>query len=117
MRAANKKPWPAIERQSNPDILLNEDFSLDGAASIVADRFMRGNPAASSTIDALLYSLRKGPAALTRPDVQRRLAAVDEQQLRGVCKQLASRNPAIARSWTAAEVETFVAAWTACHHD
>lgn len=72
-------------------------------------------PAASSTIDALMYSLRKGTAVLARSDVQQRLGDVDQDQMRNICKQLQNRNPAVAKSWTGGEVEMLVIAWAACH--
>jgi hypothetical protein len=73
------------------------------------------NPAAQSTIDALLYSLRKGTPALKRKDVMQRIAAINEIQLHDICQQLQNRNPAVAKSWTAAEVEMLVTAWAARH--
>jgi hypothetical protein len=73
------------------------------------------NPAAQSTIDALLYSLRSGVAALARQDVQRRLAAADENQLRQMCALLQRRNPRIAPSWSDAEIENLIEAWAARH--
>jgi hypothetical protein len=65
------------------------------------------------TIDALLYSLRAGAAVLSRPDVQRRLAMLDERQMRNCCALLLNRT--VAKSWTADEIEMFVIAWAACH--
>ena len=71
--------------------------------------------AAQSTIDALMYSLRSGTPALKRQDVRQRIAAVDERQMRNICKQLQNRNPKVAKSWTAEEVEAFVIVWAMCH--
>jgi hypothetical protein len=73
------------------------------------------NPAAQSTIDALMYSLRSGTAALSREDVRQRLAALDENQMRDVCPRLQKRNPNVAKSWTSDEIECFVTAWAARH--
>jgi hypothetical protein len=74
-----------------------------------------GDPAAASTIDALMYSLRQGAGALSRDDVQRRLGALDEQQMRDACAQLLKRNPDVAKSWGPDEIECLVIAWTVCH--
>lgn len=104
-----------MTKLSNLDLLLDETISLQRACGEIADRHLRGNPAASSTIDALMYSLRKGVVALGQDGVQRRLTALDEDQMRNVCKQLQNRNSAIAKSWTAREVEMIVMAWAACH--
>lgn len=71
--------------------------------------------AAASTIDALMYSLRKGIVALSRDDVQQRLVALDEQQMRDVCAQLLKRNSDVTKSWKPDEIEHLVIAWAACH--
>jgi hypothetical protein len=47
-------------------------------------RFRSDMAAASSTVEALVYSCRQGPAALERPDNLRRLAELSKQQLRDV---------------------------------
>ena len=74
-----------------------------------------GDPAAASTVDALMYSLREGVVALRRDDVLQRLGALDEQQMRTACTQLLKRNPNIAKSWEPDEIECLVIAWAACH--
>jgi len=71
--------------------------------------------AASSTIDALMYSLRSGTPALARSDVQQRLAALSEGQLHDICKQLQNRNPAVAASWNSADVEKLIVMWVSRH--
>jgi hypothetical protein len=83
--------------------------------SEIADRYMRGNPVAQSTIDALMYSLRSGCGVLSRRDVQQGLTAVDEKLLHDICKQLQNRNPNVAKSWTVEQVEQLVTARAACH--
>lgn len=108
------QPHTPLTKRSNLDILLDDDVSFDTAMFVVTDRYMRGNPAANSTIDALMFSLRSGTAALKRQDVRQRLAALDERQLRDICKQLLNRH--VAKPWSAAEVEMFVMVWTECHH-
>ena len=72
-------------------------------------------PAASSTVDALMYSLRRGASALALNHVQRRLAELNDEQMRSACAQLLNRDPNVARSWTPGEIEYFVLAWAACH--
>jgi hypothetical protein len=111
-RRRGGKPSPMAER-SNLEILLDRNISFDAACSIVADRWMRGNPAAQSTIDALMYSFRSSTTVLSRPDVQRRLAMLDERQMRNCCALLQNRN--VAKSWTANEAEMFVIVWARCH--
>jgi conjugal transfer/entry exclusion protein len=89
------------EQRSNLEMLLDDS--------------MRGNAAAHSTMDALMYSLRSGTAALSREDVRHRLAALDEKQMRDVCTLLQKRNPNVAKSWTSDEIECFVTARAARH--
>jgi hypothetical protein len=76
---------------------------------------MNSCPATSSTIEALMYSLRKGVVALGRDDVQQRLGAVDEQQLRDICGRLQKFKVAIAKPWSTTEVEAIIMTWAACH--
>ena len=97
------------------DILLDDSISLDRAMALIADRFMHGNPAAQSTIDAVMYSLRSGVAALKRQDVRTRLATVDESQLRQMCALLGKRDGRIAPLWPDADIKTLIKAWVACH--
>jgi hypothetical protein len=103
------------DERSNLDLLLDENVPLDRAMGIIADRQLRGNPAAQSTIDALMYSLRQGCAALSRQDVCARLADVDEKQLREICTILQKHKASFARAWTADEVERLVMTWATCH--
>jgi hypothetical protein len=114
-RAAKVSAAPPMAERSNLELLLDEDVSFDRAMGIVADRQLRGNPAAQSTVDALMYSLRSGCAALSRRDVQQRLTAVDEEQLRDICTLLQKRNPNIAKPWPAGEIEKLVMTWATCH--
>jgi len=105
----------ALAKRSNLEILLDESISFDSACAQIAARYMDGNPAAQSTIDALMYSLRSGTAALKRKDAKQRIACLDERQLHACCKQLQHRSPDIAKSLSKDEVEMLVAVWAACH--
>jgi hypothetical protein len=71
--------------------------------------------AAQSTVAAVMFSLRLGPAALSRDDVQARLADVDETQLREMVVLLQKRDGRIAPPWSDAEIEKLIEIWTACH--
>jgi hypothetical protein len=81
----------------------------------IGDRYMCGNPAAQSTIEALMYSLRSGAALLSRNDVQQQLATIDEKQLQEVCARLQNFKIEIAKAWSDEEVERLVMTWTECH--
>jgi hypothetical protein len=111
-----QKPVSVSDRpRDDREVLFDETLSLDGAMSIVAGRQLRGSPAANSTVDALMYSLRSGVNALARNDVQPRIAMLDERQMHACCKELQHRNPDIAKSWTKDEIEKLVALWASCH--
>jgi hypothetical protein len=71
--------------------------------------------AAQSTIDAVMYSLRRGTAVLSRDDVQHRLAVIDETQLREMIVLLQRRDGRIAPRWSDGDIEKLVETWTACH--
>jgi hypothetical protein len=56
--------------------------------------------ASASTVEALMFSLRAGTAALSRPDVLRCLGELDDRQLRDVMVRLQK----IASAWTSEQV-------------
>jgi hypothetical protein len=89
--------------------LLDENVSLELTWSEI--QASRGR-AAASTVEALLYSLRAGGAALACPHARRRLAELAEAQLHEVCARLQKLDPNIARAWTSIEVELLVAVWS-----
>jgi hypothetical protein len=92
--------------------LLDENVSLERAWS--ETQASRGR-AAASTVEALLYSLRTGGAALACPHARRRLAELAEAQLHEVSARLQTFQPKIARAWTPIEVELLVAVWSDLH--
>ena len=92
--------------------LLDEDFSLERAWSEINEASGR---AASSTVEALVFSLRAGGTALACPHARRRLAELAEAQLHEVSARLQTFQPKIARAWTPIEVELLVAVWSDLH--
>lgn len=60
--------------------------------------------AAASTIEALMFALRRGVDALAEPDTVRRLAELSDEQLLEVGQRLRRLKPEIARAWSADEV-------------
>ena len=72
-------------------------------------------PAAQSTIDAVMFSLRGGAAVLSRDDVHGRLAVIDENQLREMIAVLQKRDGQIAPRWPDEDIEKLVETWMACH--
>jgi hypothetical protein len=75
---------------------------------------LRGR-AAHSTVDALMYSLRRGIEGITEPDNQRRLAELSEDQLLAVRQRLQNFKPNIAPAWPPEEVEALASIWSTVH--
>ena len=94
--------------------LLADDISFERAYGEIQAERVRGR-AAASTVDALVYQLRKGGAALSDPNATRRLAELSEQQMHEVSARLQKFMPHVARPWTPDEVEVFVELWSALH--
>ena len=94
---------PESELERNPDI--------ERAYAELNQR----NHAAASTVEALMYSLRRGVDELTKPDTQRRLSELSEDQLRAVCERVQNFKPEIAPAWTPEEIEALTNIWSAVH--
>ena len=92
--------------------LLDENVSFERAWSEM--QASRGR-AASSTVEALVFSLRAGGTALACPHARRRLAELAEAQLHEVSARLQTFQPKIARAWTPIEVELLAAVWSDLH--
>jgi hypothetical protein len=71
--------------------------------------------AAASTVEALMYLLRRGVDELAKPETQRRLYELSEDQLRAVCERLQNFNPKIAAAWTPEEIEALMNIWSTVH--
>jgi hypothetical protein len=67
--------------------------------------------APASTLEALIFSLRRGVTELTKPDRQRRLAALEENQLEAACLRLQAFQPKIAEPWSPDDVDLLISAW------
>jgi hypothetical protein len=65
--------------------------------------------AAQSTIDALLYSLRQGVAALRRDDVLHRLGELDDRQITEVVVLLQKRK--LFPAWSEHDVTVLANVW------
>ena len=82
---------------------------------------MSAQGAAASTVEALVYSCRQGPTALDRAENIRRLAQLDEQQLREVHERV-RRFPSElqyegrpAERWSSEQADTLLDKWNARH--
>jgi hypothetical protein len=67
--------------------------------------------APTSTIEALMFSLRRGVNELTQPNTSRRLSEVDGDQVKQVCRRIQAFQPGIAQPWSADEVDALISAW------
>jgi hypothetical protein len=68
-----------------------------------------------TTVDAVIFALRKGPSELTRPDTVRRLSMLDRDQLKTVCRRVQAFPPTIAPAWSRDAVTTLIASWKKLH--
>jgi hypothetical protein len=112
-RDADRKP---ASRPEDPRILrarrlLADDVSYERAYA----EFMRERPTSEATVDALVYSLRRGIAELTRPDILRRLSELDKGQLKAICRRLQNFKPEIAPPWSPEDVAALIAKWRELH--
>jgi hypothetical protein len=96
---------PATERLRR---LLDDSVSLEGAYW----QHQHSKQAATSTVEALMYSLRRGTGELAKAHAQRRLSQLSEEQLRDVCARLQNFNPNIATGWTPEEVRALISIWS-----
>jgi len=91
-----------------------DDISLDRAyAEMISDRLR--DRAADSTVEALMFSLRSGLAALGKPDALRRLSQCSDEQARAVAVRVQKFKPEIAPAWTLENVEVLLVAWSKIH--
>ena len=87
--------------------LMTDDISIDHALhELAADR-----TAPKATVDALVFSLRRGINELTQPSTLRRLSTLDEYQLGDVCLRIQAFQRRIAPAWSAADVDLLISAW------
>jgi uncharacterized protein YjiS (DUF1127 family) len=81
--------------------LLDEEVSLEAT--------WHNGRAAEATVEALMFSLRNGIAALSKLDTLRRLSELSDAQLRDVAVRLQKFKVEIAKPWSSADVEVLLA--------
>ena len=95
------------ERLAHLRRLMADDSSIDRAwHELEADR-----TAPKATVDALMFSLRRGINELTQRSTLRRLSTLDEYQLEDVCLRVQAFQQRIAPAWSAADVDLLISAW------
>jgi hypothetical protein len=115
-RACREADRKTAARSQDPRLtrlrrLLEDDVSLERAQHEI----MRARPAPEATLDALVYSLRRGITELTRPDAQRRLTELAADQVKTICRRLQNFNPEIATPWSPEEVTALIAKYEELH--
>jgi len=90
--------------------LLADDVSPERAWHELPPRV-----AAVSTVEALMYSLRRGVDELTKPDTLRRISELESGQLKAVCRRLQNFNSEIAIPWSSDEVTALIERWRELH--
>jgi hypothetical protein len=84
--------------------LLEDNVSLERAHQEMIGENFRGR-AATSTVEALMFSLReRGTMALEEPDTRPRLGELSDEQAIEVGTRLRKLKPDIAKAWSADEV-------------
>ena len=91
--------------------LLDSSISLERAYAELNQR----DHATASTIEALMFTLRRGVDELAKPYTQRRLSELSEDRLRTVCGRLQNFKSEIALAWAPEEVEVLMNVWSAVH--
>ena len=104
-----------IQRRALQDIPLVAEHCVPSALALHRDyeqaiRRRDAGRAPSSTVEALMHSLRERRlAALTEPDTRRRLADLSDEQVIEVGGRLQQLKPHIARAWSDQEIaELFI---------
>jgi hypothetical protein len=64
-----------------------------------------------TTIEALMFSLRRGVNELAHSDSLRRLSELDGDQVKQVCRGVQAFPPGIAEPWSTIEVDALISAW------
>jgi hypothetical protein len=95
-----------LRRLAAPDT-SPEEFLINAQA--------RRGRAAASTVEALVYQLRRGGTGLSNLKARQRLSELSEQQLHELSARLQKFMPHIARAWSPPEVELLVQLWSDLH--
>jgi len=93
-QTADKKRG-ALDAHDRLRPLLHDTVSLNAAwDAMTAERDRNG--ALQATVEALMFSLRRGAEELTNPDVLHRLSQLSQAQLLGCCDRVQNFKPNIA---------------------
>jgi hypothetical protein len=68
--------------------------------------------AAGSTVDALVFALRRGLDAIKHPDNHRRLGELSDAQMGEVAGRVQKFMPHVASAWESADVAALISLWS-----
>jgi hypothetical protein len=106
--------WESDDFEREFDRKVEEEVARISASKKKSEKATE-RPAAESTVDAVMYSLRGGTAVLMRDDVRGRLAVIDESQLLEMVDLLQKRDGKIAPRWEDDNIEKLLETWALCH--
>jgi hypothetical protein len=115
MRSVASTSVGAIDyhKHSSGRVSITGNVSLDRAWHELRGR---RSGAAASTVEALVFGLRDGLAALPKnPDRLRRLSELNAEQLRAVCERVRNFQTHTAPAWGPNEVKALIAIWSTRH--
>jgi tRNA A37 N6-isopentenylltransferase MiaA len=96
------------ERLQRLHRLMDNDVSLERAWSELNDQRRRGE-AAATTVEAVMFGLRRGVGALQEPATRRRLSELNEEQVCEVYRRVQQFKHAPA--WTEADADSLLDLW------
>jgi hypothetical protein len=97
------------ERLARQRHLLMGSTSLERVWAELNDP--RSRPAPPATVEALMFSLRRGVGALAEPASQRRLSELSEEQVCEVYARVQKFKECIAPGWSEADADDLLALW------
>jgi hypothetical protein len=115
--AAQKYREHCPKNEIPPDRLDRLRSLIDGTTSLERAHhdINRITAARSTLIEALVLWLRRGVTELIRPEIQRRLSALDGRSLESVCLRLQEFQPTIAPAWSAEDADLLISTWKKLH--
>jgi hypothetical protein len=110
----------AYHKLANAGNRISDDKrELHAPLALLQSRY--DSSAATSTVEALVFALRRGLTGLQtievagtlRPSTEnaRRLGAVDDAQLREICRRVQLFSPAVAPAWTPDDTKKLIRIW------
>jgi hypothetical protein len=99
--------WLAPEDAARLRRLMDDDVSIERAWRVL-DGCRARDAVPETTVEALMFALRRGVRVLSEPDTARRLVQLDDAQLREVATRLQKLKPHIASDWTPADVQVLL---------